>query len=59
MPKKLCRIWTARDNGADTELLDETRKMQRDYTYLGVSSEKKLYLLVKDPNFRKFLNSIP
>ena len=39
MPKKLCRIWTARDNGADTELLDETRKMQRDH--LGVTSEKK------------------
>ena len=40
MPKKLCRIWTARDKGTDTELLDETRKMQRDY--LGVSSEKKI-----------------
>ena len=42
MPKKLCRIWTARDNGADTELLDETRKMQTDH----LASEKKLYLLV-------------
>ena len=43
MPKKLCRIWTARDNGADTELLDETRKMQRDY--LGESHQKKIVFL--------------
>ena len=50
MPKKLCRIWTARDNGADTELLDGTCKMQRNY--LGVSPEKNGSW---DP-FRKSLN---
>ena len=48
MPKKLCRIWTARDNGADTELLDGTCKMQRNY--LGVSPEKMVVgTLIENP----------
>ena len=44
MPKKLCRIWTARDNGADTELLDETRKMQRDYIFRSLIRKKIVFV---------------